>query len=154
MSKKVVYLSLGSNLGNRTAYLNQAVEKIAHLPHTQVIVVSSIIETPPWGKTDQPSFLNMAIAIETSLLPDQLLHAVQQIEHELGRVRTTHWGPRTVDIDILLYNDLTIDTPELQIPHPYLTERRFVLQPLAEIAPDLHIKGKTIQEWLSNLATT
>ncbi|OPZ87768.1 MAG: Bifunctional folate synthesis protein [bacterium ADurb.Bin429] len=151
MTMHRVYLSLGSNLGDRAGYLREAVARLGALPETQVTAQSRVIETPPWGVTDQPAFLNMAAALETALAPEALLAAVKAIETDLGRVRTEHWGPRTVDIDILIYEGETRDTPTLRLPHPYLTQRRFVLEPLAEIAPDLVVAGKTVREWLAAL---
>jgi 2-amino-4-hydroxy-6-hydroxymethyldihydropteridine diphosphokinase len=124
---------------------------LAQLPATHVIARSSVIETPPWGKTDQPAFLNMAVALETSLSPEDLLRQIQAIERALGRQRIEHWGPRTLDLDILCYEGESRDTPALRLPHPFLTERRFVLEPLAEIAPDLVVRGKTVCEWLAGL---
>jgi 2-amino-4-hydroxy-6-hydroxymethyldihydropteridine diphosphokinase len=143
------YLSLGSNLGDREAYLREAVARIDALPETRVTATSTILETPPWGKTDQPTFLNMALAIETALSPEDLLAALQCIEDVLGRKRVEHWGPRTVDIDLLLYDDEVRNTHRLHLPHPFLTRRRFVLEPLAQIAPDLVVLGKSVQEWLA-----
>jgi len=144
-----VYLSLGSNLGDRQNYLNRALDMLAQLPGTRVLAASSMIETPPWGKTDQPAFLNMAAELETSLTPEELLERIRAIENALGRQRAEHWGPRTLDIDILVFEGEERDTPALKLPHPYLTERRFVLEPLAEIAPDLVVRGKTVHEWLA-----
>ena len=144
-----VYLSLGSNLGDRAAYLRRAVEMLARLPETRVTACSTPIETPPWGNTDQPAFLNMAVALETALTPEELLARVQGIETALGRQRTEHWGPRTLDIDLLVFEGETRDTPTLRLPHPHLTERRFVLEPLAEIAPELRVHGKIVREWLA-----
>jgi 2-amino-4-hydroxy-6-hydroxymethyldihydropteridine diphosphokinase len=146
-----VYLSLGSNLGDRAEYLRQALEMLAQLPETRVVAASSMIETPPWGKTDQPAFLNMAAELETALTPEELLAQIRVIENALGRQRTEHWGPRTLDIDILVFAGEERDTPALKLPHPYLTERLFVLEPLAEIAPDLQVRGKTVREWLRSL---
>jgi len=142
---------LGSNLGDRAAYLRQALEMLARLPGTWVVAASSMIETPPWGKTDQPAFLNMAAAIDTPLMPEELLAATRKIENALDRQRTEHWGPRTLDIDLLVFEGEARDTPALKLPHPYLTERRFVLAPLAEIAPDLVVRGKTVSAWLQSL---
>lgn len=142
------YLSLGSNMGDRKGYLRRAVEMLGRLPGTRVTAQSSVIETPPWGKTDQPAFLNMAVALETTLSPEELLDHIQSIERALGRQRAEHWGPRTLDIDILVYEGESRSTPTLHLPHPYLTERTFVLEPLAEIAPELVINGKTVREWL------
>ena len=142
-----MYLSLGSNLGDREGYLRRAVERLSSLPRTRLLAQSSIIETPPWGKTDQPAFLNMAVALETELSPEALLERTREVENALGRQRIEQWGPRTLDIDILVYAGETRDTPTLRLPHPYITERPFVLEPLAQIAPDLVIKGRTVREW-------
>ena len=146
-----VYLSLGSNLGDRDAYLREAVARLGRLPDTRVRIVSPIVETPAWGNTDQPPFRNLAVALETALAPEALLRATQAVETACGRQRTAHWGPRTLDIDLLDYAGITRETPALRLPHPYLTQRRFVLQPLAAIAPDLRIAGKTVREWLDEL---
>lgn len=146
-----VYLSLGSNLGDRREYLRRALEMLSGLPGTRLISTSSVIETPPWGKTDQPTFLNMAAELETSLPPEELLDGIRAIEDALGRRRTEQWGPRTLDIDILVFEGEERDTPALKLPHPYLVERRFVLEPLAEIAPNLVVRGRTIRECLAAL---
>ncbi|HWI53519.1 MAG TPA: 2-amino-4-hydroxy-6-hydroxymethyldihydropteridine diphosphokinase [Symbiobacteriaceae bacterium] len=130
------YLSLGSNLGDRLGYLTAAVQRL-RAPHTEVTRTSSIYETAPWGKTDQPAFLNMAAAVETKLDPYELLRHIFSVEQALGRVRLERWGPRTVDIDLLLYGQERLATADLQVPHPRMTERAFVLVPLLEIAPDL-----------------
>jgi len=151
-----VYLSLGSNLGDRAAYLREAVARIALLPETTVVAQSTHHETAPWGNTEQPSFLNMALSIDTALSPEDLLDAIHTIEHALGRQRQQQWGPRTLDIDLLVDEAYTRDTPELHLPHPLMTARLFVLDPLAEIAPDLVVRGKTVREWrdaLGNGAT-
>jgi 2-amino-4-hydroxy-6-hydroxymethyldihydropteridine diphosphokinase len=145
---KLVYLSLGSNVGNREHNLAQAIERLARLG--DVVSVSSFYETEPVGFTHQPWFLNCAVALETEKMPQQLLSAALRIEKDLGRHRETAQpkGPRTIDIDILLFGNSVIDTPALTVPHPALHERRFVLEPLAEIAPDLRhpILKKTIRE--------
>ncbi|HEY3416273.1 MAG TPA: 2-amino-4-hydroxy-6-hydroxymethyldihydropteridine diphosphokinase [Armatimonadota bacterium] len=145
------YLSLGSNLGKREALLREAIARIGQLPGTRIVAESPLLETAPWGNTDQPAFLNLALAIETTLTPEALLDGLRAIEDALGRQRTEHWGPRTVDIDILVYDGVTRDTSTLRLPHPYLTERLFVLQPLAEIAPDLVVHGQTVRAWLDLL---
>jgi 2-amino-4-hydroxy-6-hydroxymethyldihydropteridine diphosphokinase len=144
------YLALGSNLGDRAGTLRAAVARLAALPETRLLAESRVRETPPWGVADQPAFLNMAVAVETTLSPEALLAHTQAIETALGRVRTTHWGPRTLDIDLLLYDDVTRDTPTLRLPHPYLTRRRFVLEPLADLAPELVVAGKTVAAWLAD----
>ncbi|MHB9131721.1 MAG: 2-amino-4-hydroxy-6-hydroxymethyldihydropteridine diphosphokinase [Armatimonadota bacterium] len=151
VSLRRAYLSLGANLGDRAWYLHEAIIRISALPATCVVAESPVIETPPWGKTNQPAFLNMAIALDTTLTPEELLASVRDIEDALGRRRVEKWGPRTIDIDILVYEGEERDTPMLHLPHPYLTERRFVLEPLAAIAPDLVVHGKTIREWLEKL---
>lgn len=131
----VVYLGLGSNLGSRCANLRAAV--VALSSAVTVLAESSIYETPPWGVTDQPAFLNMVLRGETHLPPLALLHALKRLEQELGRVPSIRYGPRLIDMDILFYDDLVLTSPELTIPHPRLHERAFVLVPLAEIAADL-----------------
>lgn len=132
-----VFLSLGSNLGDREASIRKALDLIARLPDTHMERVSSFYETEPVGYTEQPDFINAVALIETSLSPADLLHELLGVEKEMGRVRNMRWGPRVIDIDTLLYDHAAIDTAELTIPHPRMTERAFVLAPLAEIAPDI-----------------
>jgi len=131
----VIYLALGTNLGDRPANLRAAIAALA--PQARVQAESRIYETPPWGFLDQPAFLNMALCAETDLPPAELLAFLKQLESDLGRVPTFRNGPRLIDIDILFYDDLILNTPPLVIPHPRLHERDFVLVPLADIAPDL-----------------
>ena len=131
-----VYLSLGSNMGDRQGYLQRAVEALKQLTDTEVEAVSSYYETAAWGLTDQADFLNLALALETQLPAESLLSACQAIEKDLDRVRHEHWGPRTVDIDILLYGQEIWETEHLIVPHPFMTQRAFVLVPLIEIAKD------------------
>ncbi|MFC3931579.1 2-amino-4-hydroxy-6-hydroxymethyldihydropteridine diphosphokinase [Streptococcus dentapri] len=133
----VVYLSLGSNIGDRKGYLEAALAHLAELPQTVLVKSSSIYETPAWGVTEQADFLNLACQLETQLAPEELLIFCQQIEDKLGRIRQQHWGPRTLDIDILLYGSLIINTKQLSLPHPYMKERAFVLVPLLELTADL-----------------
>lgn len=133
---KKAYLLLGSNLGNREQYLSNAIDAI-NKNVGSIYLKSSIYETEAWGKTDQPGFLNLAIAIETRLTPIQLLESVLSIEAELGRVRHEKWGARMIDIDIIFYEDQIVnDENILIIPHPEMQNRKFVLEPLAEIAPN------------------
>jgi 2-amino-4-hydroxy-6-hydroxymethyldihydropteridine diphosphokinase len=132
--EQTVYLSLGSNLGNREAHLRAAIQRLAELG--EVIAVSSLYETQPVEFTAQPWFLNCAVALCTNLKPETLLSRALEIERELGRQRTLPKGPRIIDIDILLFGDLILATPDLNVPHPAMQQRRFVLEPLAEIAPD------------------
>jgi 2-amino-4-hydroxy-6-hydroxymethyldihydropteridine diphosphokinase len=143
----IAFLSLGSNLGDREALLNEALNRL-ETEGVHVVRRSSIHETEPQDYLDQPRFLNMAIEVETDLTPRELLAAIQKIETEMGRQRTIPKGPRTIDIDILFYANQTISPPGLEIPHPRLTERLFVLDPLSEIAPDLRhpVTGKTVRE--------
>ena len=133
---KTAYLGLGSNLGNREEHLQTALARLA-APDLRVARVSSVYETEPWGFTPQRWFLNLAAEIETDLFPRQLLSRITKIEQALGRVRTVKNGPRTMDIDILLYGRAVVRSAQLEIPHPRMAERRFVLAPLAELAPEL-----------------
>lgn len=143
------YISIGSNLGER----EENCKKATNLIRKNGIAVtkqSKMYETEPWGVKNQPKFINMAIEVETDKRPDELLMLLKQIEKDLGRTETVKWGPRVIDLDILLYNDLVLDTPDLKIPHPHLHEREFVLRPLNEIAFDKkHPEtGQTIKEML------
>lgn len=131
------FISIGSNIGERHLYLTKAIEALNSRVDTTVEKVSSIYETAPVGYTDQADFLNLVISIRTSLSPNHLLAVCQEIEKESGRERTIRWGPRTVDLDILLYNEVNIASEHLVIPHPRMAERAFVLIPLLEIAADV-----------------
>jgi 2-amino-4-hydroxy-6-hydroxymethyldihydropteridine diphosphokinase len=143
-----VYLSLGSNLGDRAEHLRRALETVEALPDTRLVAQSSIHETAPWGVTDQPSFLNMAAEIETALGPLELLNAVKTLESSLGRTPGPHWGPRVIDIDIVLWQDTVMETDALTLPHPRFRDRAFVLLPLREIAPNAvdPVTGRTVAE--------
>lgn len=131
-----VYLSLGSNVGDRRQHLNSALD-LLRAAGANILRVSRVYETEPQDLRAQPRFLNLVAEAETRLFPLQLLHAIQRVERRLGRKRIVSKGPRTIDIDILLFGGSVIDTEELQIPHPRMAARRFVLEPLAELAPDL-----------------
>lgn len=148
---KQAFLSLGSNVGDREANLHNALERI-EAAGIHVLRRSSIYETEPQNLPDQPWFLNLVVEVETELFPRLLLARIQAIELGMGRRRDVPKGPRTIDIDILLFGDFVIATRELQVPHPRMAERRFVLEPLAELAPDLiHPEtGKTVREMLSD----
>ena len=131
---KICYLSLGANLGDKRKNLRQAVELISQIDGVNLLMVSHFYETAPWGVTNQPNFINAAMKIQSSLQPLQLLDSLQKIEYKLGRVRHEHWGARTIDIDILSIDDVTMDTEQLKLPHPYMLERDFVLLPLSELS--------------------
>jgi 2-amino-4-hydroxy-6-hydroxymethyldihydropteridine diphosphokinase len=136
------YVGLGANLGPREETLERAARLLAETPGVELIAVSSFRDTDPVGVVDQPRFLNGAAAIETRLSPRELLDVLLAIERSLGRVRDgTRWGPRTIDLDLLLYGDDVVDEPGLRVPHPRLRERRFVLEPLAELDPELTVPG-------------
>ena len=135
MTGVTAYLGLGSNMGDREDNLRQALSLLGE-KGGEVIALSSVYETEPWGYAEQPRFLNMACGFRTALNPHELLAHAQGVERGLGRERAIRYGPRTIDVDILLYGDLVLDTPDLQIPHPGIPERAFVLAPLAEIAPE------------------
>ena len=138
------YIGLGSNLGDRRAMIAQALEELR--PRR----VSTIVETEPWGVVDQPRFLNCVAEIETEIAPPALLDRLLEIERELGRVRRQKWGARTIDLDLLLYGDRRIVSPILTVPHPRLHERRFVLEGLVELCPDLSVPGqnRTVRQLL------
>ena len=144
---QIVYLLLGSNLGNKKEILNKAIELLVEKIGI-IISQSKDYETKPWGVTDQPDFLNLAIAIHTKLTPLEILEQTQSIENQLGRIRKEKWGARLIDIDIMFYGNEIIDETNLKIPHPLMQERDFALIPLAEIAPDfVHpVLRKTISE--------
>lgn len=147
-----IYLGLGANLGDRCASLRRALRLLAHIEDTRLLRVSSFYETPPWGNEKQPPFLNACAALETRLSPLVFLRCAQRIERALGRVRKAHWGPRTIDIDLLVAEGFESAVPELRLPHPYLHERAFVLLPLTEIASGLIVRGRKIDEWLADLS--
>lgn len=148
-----VYLLLGSNVGNRAENLAKAIAFIEERCG-EVFVQSHLYETAAWGNTEQQSFYNQAIGINTDLSAENLLIAVKEIEKEVGRIETIHWGPRVIDIDIILFGNEVIDLPQLKIPHPYMHERRFTLTPLAEIASGaVHpVFNKTVSELLEECA--
>lgn len=132
-----VYVGLGANLGDREKSLRRAVELLDEHAEIAVLAVSGIRETEPWGPVEQPPYLNGAVALETELDPRELLDALLEAERRLGRVRSERFGPRTIDLDLLLYGDVVVDEPGLTLPHPRLHERRFVLEPLVELDPRL-----------------
>lgn len=148
---ELAYLSLGSNIGDREAALREAIQRLAAIGRVEL--VSSIYETEPVEVTDQPWFLNCAVAMETEKTPEQLLSEILSIEEEMGRRRVQEKGPRNIDVDILLYGGAVVESPSLTIPHPAMQQRRFVLEPLAEIAPEArnHGSGRSVREMLEAL---
>ena len=148
---KRVYLSLGSNIGDREGNLRKAVERLA-AQDVRVLRASRIYETEPVDYKDQAWFLNQVVEAETALFPLQLLTRTARVEREMGRVRTVRKGPRTIDIDILFYAAAVVETSRLEIPHPRIAERRFVLAPLAELAPDLRhpVTHRSVRQMLES----
>ena len=147
----VAYLGLGANLGDRESTLWKAIEMIGGEKGISISAVSPIYETEPWGNENQPKFLNLVVQIETMLEPDELLDRCLNIENALGRVRREHWGARTIYIDILSMAGIESDGEKLVLPHPYLTERAFMLMPLFDVAPDLMIRRRPVWQWLKEV---
>jgi len=147
----LVYLSLGSNIDDRESHLRDAIGRLA--TEGRIVSVSSLYETEPVEYTDQAWFLNCAVALETTETPEQLMATLLRIEQQMGRQRIRKKGPRTIDIDVLLFGDRVVDSPAVTIPHPAMSQRRFVLEPLAEIAPEARhpVLKKTIRELLAAL---
>lgn len=149
-----VYLSLGSNLGDRLNYLTSAIKCLSEEKNVTIKEISPVYETKPWGLKEQDDFYNLVLEITTTLSPHDLLTTCQQIEHQLGRVREVPFGPRTIDIDLLLYGDETLSSERLTIPHPLMCERDFVLVPLYDLAPQIKISGVEIAIHLNQLVET
>jgi 2-amino-4-hydroxy-6-hydroxymethyldihydropteridine diphosphokinase len=144
------FLGLGGNVGDSRATLNRAVSMLNDGRDIKLLARSSDYQTPPWGVENQAPFVNLCLAVETTLTPQRLLKRIHEVEQELGRNRVveTRWGPRTCDIDILSYDDVTLNEPDLVLPHPRMFERGFVLMPLAEIAPNAMIGGRRVADAL------
>ena len=144
-------IGLGSNLGDKSANIERAVALLTAGDEVRLIARSRLYRTPPWGKTDQDWFVNACIGVATRLAPHELLTRCQAVERDLGRIRGERWGPRVIDVDVLAYRDVALAEPDLVIPHPRMAERAFVLAPLADIAPDLVIGGRTVAERLAEI---
>ena len=146
----LVYLGLGSNLGDRATNLWEAVRRVRELSETRIVALSKIYETEPIGPVEQGWFLNAVVGVDTAIEPTELLAAVKRIEGEMGRVPSERWGPRLIDIDILLYGDLQLSNGELTVPHPEMWNRRFVLIPLLDVLPENDL-SRQVQERLAGL---
>lgn len=152
----VAGIGLGANLGDAPATLRLAIAALGRLPQSRLLAASRLYRTPAWGNEAQPDFVNAAIALETLLPAPELLARLLATEQQFGRVRAAgaHWGPRTLDLDLLLYAEQVIDLPQLKVPHPYLHERAFALLPLAEVLPDAVIPGHgTVRDALVTIDT-
>jgi 2-amino-4-hydroxy-6-hydroxymethyldihydropteridine diphosphokinase len=147
----IATLGLGGNLGDPVHAMATALRTLDERDDCRVVAASRLFRTPPWGKTDQSFFYNSCAAVETTLLPEALLEVCLGIERDMKRVRIERWGPRTLDIDILTYGGIESDAPKLQLPHPRMTERGFVMLPLADIAAGLSVKGRSVSEWLKDV---
>lgn len=147
-------LGLGGNIGDPQAAMAQALRTIDERMDCRVTNVSRLYLTPPWGKTDQADFFNCCALVETELEPEELLHLCLALESEMKRVRDERWGPRTLDIDLLTYGERNQKTRELDLPHPRMTERAFVMLPLADLAPQMMINGREAQSWAGSLNST
>lgn len=144
-------VALGSNLGDKAANIDTAIRLLTEAGDVRLVQRSRNFATEPWGKTDQDWFVNACIAVATSLKPRELLARCQEVERRMGRVPTEKWGPRIIDLDLLVYGDKAIRDPDLVLPHPHIGERAFVLAPLMDIAPDLEIKGRSVRALYANI---
>lgn len=144
-------LALGTNIGNRIENIDEAIRRLSVSDAVEIVARSRLYRTAPWGDVDQDWFVNACVAVRTKLSPHALLKHCQAVENAMGRVRTRHWGPRVIDVDILTIGDRQIREPDLVVPHPLIAERGFVLIPLRDVAPDLTLGGKSIDMMLSTL---
>ena len=145
-----VFIGLGCNEGDSLQHLSDARRNISELPEANLIAASSFYRTAAWGKTDQPDFINQVIQISSTFHPEELMLSLLQIEERMGRKREEKWGPRSIDLDILFFGQSILHSDLLQVPHPHITERRFVLEPLCELAPAFThpLNGKTVRQLL------
>ena len=146
-------LGLGSNMGDKRGNLDAAIAMLGERGDIRIVARSRDYRSAPWGVTDQDWFVNACVAVATALCPRDLLARCQDVERRLGRVRLVHWGPRVIDVDILLYRDRVIAEPDLVVPHPRIAERGFVLVPLADVAPDALVAGRPVRTLIAALAT-
>ena len=149
-------IALGSNIGDKVANVESARELLCSSPANEVSIVaaSRIYKTPPWGITDQDWFVNACMSVKTSLGPHELLRRCLAVEQVMGRRRAEKWGPRLIDLDVLVYRGVEVADDELVLPHPHITERAFVLIPMREVAPDLVLKGRSVGEWAEAIDAT
>ncbi len=147
----VASLGLGGNIGDPRAAMAHALQEIDQQDTCRILGVSRLYVTPPWGKTDQAEFFNCCALVETTLEAEPLLQLCLSIERQMKRVRLERWGPRTIDIDVLTYGDRVQKTDVLELPHPRMTERGFVIMPLADVAPDLKVNGRCVADWLQRV---
>lgn len=147
----VAALGLGGNLGDPALAMAQALRQLDSRQDCKVVAVSRLYVTPPWGKTDQADFFNCCALVKTTLAPEDLLDLCLSIERQMKRVRNERWGPRTIDIDLLMYGERAQKTDRLELPHPRMIERAFVLKPLADIAPDMTVQGRSVRDRLADL---
>ena len=145
------YLGLGTNMGDKQAYLKEACKIISDNPNINIVKISKVYKTKAWGYTNQDDFLNICIEVDTNLSPEELLEVCHEVENKLNRVRVIRWGPRTIDVDILFFNNIISTDENLILPHPRIKERAFVLIPLMDLNKELVIDNKTISYYLSNL---
>lgn len=150
----VASLGLGGNMGDPPAAMAEALRQLEQRDDCKVIAVSRLYSTPPWGKTDQADFFNCCALVETSLSPEALLENCLSIEKGMKRERIERWGPRVIDIDVLTYGDVKQSSERLEIPHPRMTSRGFVMMPLADVAPDMTVNGKSVAAWLRDVDVT
>jgi len=144
-------VALGSNIGDKAGNIARAVELLCADGNVTAVKRSRNYRTPPWGKTDQDWFVNACVSVATELSPHELLRRCLDVENRMGRERTEKWGPRVIDLDVLVYVGVEMSDKELVLPHPHITARAFVLAPLADVAPDYKINGRTVKEWLAEI---
>ena len=146
-------VALGSNVGDKVGHIARAIALLTDREDVRLVKRSRNFKTPPWGKTDQDWFVNACISVTTDLSPRGLLERCLETEIQMGRKRGEKWGPRVIDLDVLVFQDQTISEDDFVLPHPHITERAFVLAPLADIAPQLSLKGRRVWEWLKDIET-